>query len=88
MVCILRLYFRGGTRNLLWEVPSKYTKMHIRELEYVRIERKYTKMHILWFIVYSLWFIGKVSSIAASLRLYTIHPTLYTLHFIHHFNSQ
>ena len=35
MVCILRLYFRGGTRNLLWEVPSKYTKMHIRELEYV-----------------------------------------------------
>ena len=34
MVCILLLYFRGGTRNLLWEVPSKYTKMHIRELEY------------------------------------------------------
>ena len=75
-------------RALPKAVPSKYTKMHIRELEYVRIERKYTKMHILWFMVYSLWFIGKVSSFAAFPRLYTIHPTLYTLHFIHHFNSQ
>ena len=74
MVCILLLYFRGGTRNLLWEVPSKYIKMHIRELEYVRIERKYTKMHILWFMVLAalLHFLASTP--------YTLHPTLYTLH--------
>ena len=31
------------------------------------------------FMVYSLWFIGKISSFAAFPRPYTLHPTPYTL---------
>ena len=49
-------------------------KMHIRELEYVPHRAEVHKNALL--LVYSFWFIGKVSSSAAFPRLYTIHHTL------------
>ena len=55
----------------MYRIERKYTKMHIRELEYVPHRAEVHKnAHIM---VYSLWFIGKVSSSAAFPRLYTIH---------------
>ena len=74
MGCILRLYFRGGTR--LREVPSKYNKKCASELEYGLHSAKVASGELALPVLFYAWVRSKAKAVSDGTKNFA-HTQIY-----------